>query len=94
MNSREWTGARAFRQEEADFQSAQLRECLVGEPFDSQMGHIQTLPGVGGIIEGEREIFSCSTKRDYSCDTSPSGKRGSTSSCLSPDTVSSPTYIL
>jgi len=25
----------------------------------------------GGIIEGEREIFSCSTKRNYSCDTSP-----------------------
>jgi hypothetical protein len=48
----------------------------------------------GGIIEGEREIFSCSTKRYYSCDTSPSGKRGSTSSCLSPDTGSSPTYIL
>lgn len=46
------------------------------------------------IIEGERETFSCSTKRDYSCDTSPSGKRGSTSSCLSPDTLTSPTYIL
>jgi len=48
----------------------------------------------GGIIEGEREIFSCSTKRNYSCDTSPSGNGGSTLSCLSPDTGSSPTYIL
>jgi hypothetical protein len=40
----EWSGARAFRQEQTDFQSTQL----VGEPFDSQMGHTQKLPEVGG----------------------------------------------